>query len=122
MGGRPHSEITVLVDTKLCVKTWVAVEDAILAAGVDSAIADVLHGLCGYSVADGTIVRAQLVGGPFEFTDPDTGWVGTYAFYQVMVRPNSTPSTGPMPDAFLLADGTDFLLLANASDKLLLGA
>lgn len=95
MGGRPHSEITVLVTARLCVRTWVAVEDAVLAAQLDGAIADVLHGLCGYTVTNGTIVTAQETSGPFEFTDPDTGWVGVYAFYQVMVRPTAGSYPGP---------------------------
>jgi hypothetical protein len=95
VGGHSHTEITVLVDARLCIRVWSAVEDAVLAAQVYSAIHDALHGLCGYSVADGTIVRALEVTGPLEMTDPDTGWVAEYAFYQVMIRPLASSSLGP---------------------------
>jgi hypothetical protein len=141
-----------MADARLCIKVWSAVEDALLAAQVYSAIHDALHGLCGYNTADGTIVRALEVSGPMEMTDPDTGWVSEYAFYQVMVRPNA-PSVPYVPqfyeglstgniyemvagvwllignipttgvtDALLLGDGTDYLLLADGVSDLLLGA
>lgn len=95
VGGRSHSEITVLVDARLCIRVWAAVEDAVLAAQLYGAIHDVLHGLCGYSVTDGTIVRSLEVTGPLEMVDPDNGWVAEYAFYQVMVRPTSGSYVGP---------------------------
>lgn len=95
VGGRSHSEITVLADARIHIRVWAAVENAFLASKVYGAINDVLHGLCGYTVADGTIVRALEVTGPLEMTDPETGWVGVYAFYQVMVRPSASSSLGP---------------------------
>ena len=82
-GGSSHTEITVLVDARLQIRVWAAVEDAVLAAQLYGAIHDVLHGLTQTKLADGTIVRALEVTGPQEMT----GWVAVYAFYVVMARP-----------------------------------
>ncbi len=90
VGGHSHPEIRVLVDARICIRVWAAVEDAEVAADLYSAIHDALHGLCDTTVTDGTIVRAKEVSGPLEMTDPDTGWVAEYAFYQVMLRPNGS--------------------------------
>lgn len=88
MGGKSHEEILPLVDPHMHIRCWAAVEDAGLAAQVYSAVHDVLHGLCNATVADGTILRALEVSGPFDFTDPDNaGWVAVYGFYQVMAHP-----------------------------------
>ncbi len=87
VGGHSHPEIMGLVDARMCVRVWAAVEKALLGSQVYGAINDVLHGLCGFTVADGTIVRALEVTGPLEMTDPNTGWIAVYAFYQVMARP-----------------------------------
>ncbi len=94
-GGSSHTEITVLVDARLQIRVWDDAEDPGTAAQVYSAIHDVLHGLCGQALADGTIVRALEITGPQEMTDPDTGWVAVFAFYKVMARPSSGGGTGP---------------------------
>jgi hypothetical protein len=94
-GGHSHAEITPLVDARLTVRAWADVELYTTAADLYGAINDVLHGLCGYNVTDGTIVRSLEVTGPLEMTDPETGWVSVYAFYQVMVRPSSGYYPGP---------------------------
>ena len=101
VGGRPHSEITQLIDARMMVRAWAGVEQALIASGVAGAIMDVLHGLCGYTVVDGTIIRSQCVLGPLEMTDPKTGWIAVYAFYQVMARPNgSTPPSAYVPQFY----------------------
>lgn len=84
IGGHTHTEIKPLVDARMNVRVWAGPEQALLASEVYGAINDVLHGLCGAGVADGTIVRALEVVGPLEMTDPETGWVAVYAFYSVM--------------------------------------
>jgi hypothetical protein len=94
-GGHSHPEIMSLLDARVQIRAWADVEEYTVASKLYSAIADVLHGLCGYTVADGTIVRAIEVDGPFEMTDPETGWVAMYAFYQVMARPTAGSSFGP---------------------------
>jgi hypothetical protein len=94
-GGHSHSEITVLVDARVQIRAWADVELYSTASDLYGAIHDVLHGLCGYTVVDGTIVRAQEASGPFEMTDPETGWVAMYAFYMVMARPTAGSSLGP---------------------------
>jgi len=94
-GGEAHPEITVLIDARLQVRVWAAVEDAQLAAQLYSAIFDVLHGLCQQSLPDGFIMRALEVTGPQEMTDPDTGWVAVFAFYKVMARPGAGSFNGP---------------------------
>lgn len=94
-GGHSHSEITALVTARMMVRAWADVEQYSTCSGVYGAINDVLHGLCGYTVTDGTIVSAIEVEGPMEMTDPETGWVAMYAFYQVMARPVASSSLGP---------------------------
>ena len=94
-GGHSHPEITPLIDARMMVRVWADVEQDVVASQVYGAINDVLHGLCGYNVADGTIVRSLEVTGPLEMTDPETGWVAVYAFYQVMARPSSGYYPGP---------------------------
>ena len=113
VGGHSHEEITVLADARLCVRVWVAVEDAVLAAQLYGAIHDVLHGLCGYVLTDGTIVRALEVTGPFEMVDPDTGWVAEYAFYQVMVRPNGASQPSVYTPQFYEGTGAPSVLHNN---------
>lgn len=90
-GGHTHPEIKAMVDARMCIRAWVSVENALQGSEVYGAINDVLHGLCGASVADGTIVRALEVTGPLEMTDPETGWIAVYAFYQVL----ATSQVGP---------------------------
>src|ERR1019366_8545209 len=107
VGGHSHEEITALVDARMCIRVWTAVEDALLASQVYGAINDALHGLCGASVADGTIVRALEVTGPLEMTDPENGWVVVYAFYQVMARPNSGAYNGPGQTSFVGSSDID---------------
>lgn len=94
-GGHSHPEITQLVDARVMVRAWADVEQYSTCSAVYGAINDVLHGLCGYTVEDGTIIRALEVDGPMEMTDPTEGWVAMYAFYQVMARPNGISSLGP---------------------------
>lgn len=94
-GGKSHSEITVLVDARVQIRAWAGAEQYSAASDLYGAINDVLHGLCGFTVADGTIVRALEVNGPIEMTDPDTSWVSMYAFYMVMVRPTAGSFPGP---------------------------
>lgn len=88
-GGHSHPEIIPLVDARVMIRAWADVEEYTIASTLYSAINDVLHGLCGAAVPNGTIVRALEADGPLEMTDPETGWVAMYAFYQVMARPNS---------------------------------
>jgi hypothetical protein len=97
MGGKSHEEITSLVDPKLNVRVWADVGKALVASEVYGAVHDVLHGLCGAKVADGTILRSLEASGPFEMTDPETGWVAVYAFYQVMATPAAGSSTAYVP-------------------------
>lgn len=94
-GGHSHTEITPLVDARMMVRAWADVEQYSDCSDVYGAIHDALHGLCGYTVDDGTIVRALEVDGPHEMTDPEEGWVAMYAFYQVMARPVASSSLGP---------------------------
>jgi hypothetical protein len=94
-GGHSHDEIMSLLDARLTIRAWTDVEQYTAASMLYGAICDSLHGLCGYTVTDGTIVRALEADGPFEMTDPDTGWVAMYAFYQVMARPTAGSSSGP---------------------------
>ena len=68
IGGHTHTEIKALVDARMNVRVWAGPEQALLASEVYGAINDVLHGLCGAGVADGTIVRALEVVGPLEMT------------------------------------------------------
>jgi hypothetical protein len=89
-GGHSHDEITVLLDARVQIRAWADVEKYSLASAVYGAINDVLHGACGLTVTDGTIVRALEADGPIEMTDPGTGWVAMYAFYSVMARPNGS--------------------------------
>jgi hypothetical protein len=89
-GGHSHPEIPPLVDARVQIKAWADQEEYETSATLYAAINDVLHGACGITVADGTIVRALEVDGPMEMTDPDTAWVANYAFYQVLARPNGT--------------------------------
>ena len=89
VGGTSHTEITVMVDARVNIRVWAAVEKGLLASKVYGAINDVLHGVCNFALADGTIVRALEVTAPQEMTDPETGWVAVYGFYAVMARPNS---------------------------------
>jgi hypothetical protein len=101
VGGLSHSEITVLVDARVHIRVWAAVEKYFLASQVYSAINDVLHGLCGFTLTDGTIIRALEVTAPSEMTDPETGYVAVYAFYAVMARPNgSTVPTVYIPQFY----------------------
>ena len=94
-GGHSHIEISGLLDARVQIRVWADVEEYTTASTVYGAINDALHGLCGATLTDGTIVRALEVEGPLEMTDPETGWVAMYAFYQVMGRANgsSTPYT-----------------------------
>jgi hypothetical protein len=85
-GGHSHEEITVLLDARVQIRVWTDVEKYSLASAVYGAIHDVLHGACGLTVTDGTIVRALEADGPLEMTDAGTGWVTMYAFYTVMAR------------------------------------
>jgi hypothetical protein len=90
-GGHSHAEITPLVDARVQIRAWADVEQYSAASALYGAINDVLHGLCGAAMPHGTILRALEVDGPLEFTDPETGWVAMYAFYQVL----ATPIAGP---------------------------
>jgi hypothetical protein len=90
VGGLQHSEITVLVDARVHIRVWADVERALIASQVYGAINDALHGITGVTLADGTIIRALEVTAPQEMTDPEEGWVGVYAFYSVMARPNGS--------------------------------
>jgi hypothetical protein len=91
VGGHSHDEIKPMLDARMCIKVWVSPENALEGSQVYGAINDVLHGLCGQSEAAGTIVRALEVTGPLEMTDPETGWIAVYAFYQVL----ATTEVGP---------------------------
>lgn len=104
-GGQSHVEIKPLVDARLTVRAWADVEQYTAAANLYASINDVLHGLCGFNVTDGTIVRALEVDGPLEMTDPDTGWVSMYAFYKVMATPLSAPTPSVYIPQFYEADG-----------------
>jgi hypothetical protein len=86
-GGASHKEIPSLVDARVMVRAWADREQYSLVASVYAAVHDVLHGITKQTVTDGTIVRCLEVSGPFEFTDPETAWVATYAFYQVQAHP-----------------------------------
>lgn len=85
-GGLSHAEILELVDARVQVRVWANVEKALLASQVYGAIHDVLHGACGISLPDGTIIRSLEVTGPQEVTDPEAGWVSVHAFYAVMAN------------------------------------
>lgn len=87
-GGQSHPEILPLVNARLEIKVWAAVERALLAAQVYGAMQDVLHGLTNKVLDDGEILSALEVTGPQEWTDPDSGWVTVNSFYAVMARPN----------------------------------
>jgi hypothetical protein len=89
-GGHSHEEITPLLDARIQIKAWSDQERYSVASALYAAINDALHGACGLTVTDGTIIRALEVDGPIEMTDPDTGWVTMYAFYTVMARPNGS--------------------------------
>lgn len=116
MGGHSHEEIKSLVEAKVVIRAWSDVEQALTASKLYGAIHDALHGLYNTTVADGTIVSALEASGPFEMTDPETGWVAVYAFYQVMATPYVI--TAAAFDFLLLGDGTDFLLLGDGASML----
>jgi hypothetical protein len=105
-GGHSHPEIKPLVDARMCIRVWAGVEEALIASTVYGAINDVLHGTCGASVAAGTIVSAIEVTGPFEMTDPETGWIAVYAFYQVKAVPGGSLQGGAGADDLTMEDGT----------------
>jgi hypothetical protein len=104
-GGHSHTEILSLVDARVMIRAWADVEEYTIASTLYSAINDVLHGLCGAQVAAGTIVRSLEADGPLEMTDPETGWVAMYAFYQVMARPNSS-APAPSDSELTMEDGS----------------
>lgn len=89
-GGHSHDEITVLLDARVQIRVWADTEKYLQASQLYGAINDILHGACGLTVTDGTIIRALEADGPIEMTDPGTGWVAMYAFYTIMARPNGS--------------------------------
>jgi hypothetical protein len=91
-GGHSHPEIKPLVEGRVIVRAWAGPEEALVASTLYGAINDVLHGTCGASVAAGTIVSAIEVTGPFEMTDPETGWIAVYAFYRILAVPGGIVS------------------------------
>lgn len=116
VGGASHSEITALVDARLHIRVWAGVEKAFLASQVYGVINDVLHGITGITMADGTIIRALEVTGPSEMTDPNNGYVAVYAFYAVMARPNgSTVPTLPIPPGEILMPSLTYHKVSAAS-------
>lgn len=91
LGGHTHEEIKPLVEARVHVRVWADCEQELLASMVYAAINDTLHGACNVGLPSGTIVNALEVTGPLEITDPETGWVGVYAFYSVL----GSSQTGP---------------------------
>jgi len=104
VGGAAHGEITRLVDARLQVRAWADVEQYTLAATIYAAINDVLHGLCDFTLTDGTIVRA-FEANAGEMTDPDTGWVSSHAFYSILARPNVSGEAPEGPPQFTQGSG-----------------